>query len=1250
MDSDPIEETPPPKRPTMTYSQDEYGEDLFDADTLQHIDTIATQPLLNYRAAVPYSSPSNVSSPPAPHYTQPTQILSSQQRTPNRIQYGSQIQVPQSVSPKPLFRTDNSRFAQPSQSSQPVFNRANMAPPGTVYRPPMPAQPAYPMASNSNKTFSQMTNYDDPPLAADSDSDGDRHRSDIPPASFVFQERMGQFYHNGSTTAPQKRVAEDSASAYGGLSRPPKMPRKVLASTLPDKQLQDIELSHIEDWEEREKVSRIRQIFPSYPIVKSLSMLRAKKGHTDDAIAAIMTLLEDERSMSPENVIELSDDDEVQIIGVARSRLGQAVPAKPTAKRGIEGKGASIRNMYSKIDSKIDQPKQPLQPKAISQPRPITSSSTISVPSAPSTPQKKPLKRIRQGRPAHLRVDSSPVAPSPVAQAPAEPSPQQFVPIPRTRKRVDSDEYDSEAEAEPEPREDIEDQAFQYFNKTATEQDLRDMTNCTAEEATLILSKRPFRSLDSVRKVAVQPKDIKAKRGGGNRKTLGDRIVDKVVEMMTGLEAVDRVVKKCEGFSDQLRSALKKLGIDTDKATSEDGLALTSFGDNSRIDSGVVTPTSSSDNLVPQPAIMSSTESMKDFQIVGMNWLNLMFNQGQKWSRQSGCILADEMGLGKTLQIISFLSHLLETNNDGPHLIVVPSSTLENWLREMKRFSPRIHVEPYYGNQNERVEMQSSIEHHLRNETKLGGKINVIITTYTLASKLKDNYWLRKTFDFKACIFDEGHMLKNRDSERYRALKKIRANFRVLLTGTPLQNNLQELVSVLAFIMPDLFDDCEEDLDLIFSHKAKTTDLDHAALLSAQRIARAKTMLTPFILRRTKDQVMKDLPAKIRRVEYCDMTPRQRQMYEGYTQRHQEILEARKAGKPIDDEKVPHLMHRRLAAIHPLLHRVYYDDETIRKQIVPLVPRKGKYKGWGDQKMLEEFTWLSDYELHSICRDYGETKKDKDGKKIPGIKQLKRLMLQGDEWMDSGKVNKLVELIKRFSAENAGVSGKEPSRTLVFSQFVKTLDILEEVMQTEGIAFVRIDGATPVDHRQKIIDRFYREQDIQVFMITTRSGGAGINLACANKVIVFDSSFNPQDDIQAENRAHRIGQTREVEVVTLITKDTIEEQIYKLGQSKLALDKRVAGAADADAIAKENEALLETLLMEGKDIPTPPSELTNGDDTNANVASGVKAKETSGKEDAGEESDLKDAFADGMRAKGLDIKGTMIQKSVVSPP
>jgi Superfamily II DNA/RNA helicases, SNF2 family len=197
--------------------------------------------------------------------------------------------------------------------------------------------------------------------------------------------------------------------------------------------------------------------------------------------------------------------------------------------------------------------------------------------------------------------------------------------------------------------------------------------------------------------------------------------------------------------------------------------------------------------------------------------------------------------------------------------------------------------------------------------------------------------------------------------------------------------------------------------------------------------------------------------------------------------------------------------------------------------------------------IFEELLPYNDFECHHMC--------------IDNPNSLGKFKLKNEEWMDSGKVDELRALLKRF-IENG-------DRTLIFSQFTMVMDILENVLQTLQIEFVRLDGRTSVEDRQSILDHFHEHTSIPVFLLSTKAGGAGINLACANKVVIFDSSFNPQEDVQAENRAHRVGQTREVEVFRFVTRDTIEEQIYALGQTKLALDHAVAG--DDEASGKKGE-------------------------------------------------------------------------------
>lgn len=390
-----------------------------------------------------------------------------------------------------------------------------------------------------------------------------------------------------------------------------------------------------------------------------------------------------------------------------------------------------------------------------------------------------------------------------------------------------------------------------------------------------------------------------------------------------------------------------------------------------------------------------------------------------------------------------------------------------------------------------------------------------------------------------------------------------------MLTGTPLQNNLQELAALLAFILPNVFSENEGDLEAIFSHRAKTTDSDHSALLSAQRVNRARQMLAPFVLRRKKYQVLKHLPTKTCRVEYCDLHPAQKEIYDSHTDQARERAKLRLEGAkvPKSNENNP-IMQLRKAAIHAQLFRRHFDDEKIedmatilQKKVPDFSPDsvKGKGTGYSRDKVIAEMKGMSDYVLHHWCLDY------------PCIKKFD---VEDRSWLDSGKVQALIKLVQDYKANG--------DRVLIFSQFSLVLDILEAVMNSIDMYFTRIDGSTSIDERQTLIDRFRDDETTTAFLLTTKAGGTGLNLMMANKVIIFDSSFNPQDDVQAENRAHRVGQTRDVEVVRLVTKGTIEEQILKLGQSKLALDRGVAGdesgANDEDA----GEMDIARMLLEGE--------------------------------------------------------------------
>ncbi|PYH92735.1 hypothetical protein BO71DRAFT_400299 [Aspergillus ellipticus CBS 707.79] len=797
--------------------------------------------------------------------------------------------------------------------------------------------------------------------------------------------------------------------------------------------------------------------------------------------------------------------------------------------------------------------------------RTLSSQKQQSQPAQASEDESKPRRRLMRG--PKSRVSS----PSPPAPSPARPAPPSGAPAKKPGRLVQgrrqpspprsespealviSDDSDSALE-ESQGDGQLETKVLKFFNSCSV-LELADLAAITEEVAEYVMSFRPFKSLDKVRAVPAKAKEETKPKGSRGRKTpkpIGDKIVDKCLDMWVGYEAVDSLVARCEALGRPVAAEMKKWGVDI-FGKKEGELELVSIKprdtQSQSHDSGIGTPASQrsdedSDGPAPgarkgrfisQPGIMREDLKMKDYQIVGINWLSLLFE------KELSCILADDMGLGKTCQVIAFLAHLFEKGIKGPHLIVVPSSTIENWLREFQKFCPTLSVMPYYAGQAERAVIRETIEDN-RDD------INVIITTYTIAKGKVDASFLRN-MNFCACVFDEGHMLKSSTSVLYEKLIRIRARFRLLLTGTPLQNNLQELASLLGFILPKVFQERKDDLQYVFANKAKTVDESHSALLSAQRIERAKSMLKPFVLRRKKHQVI-DLPAKTSHVEYCEMNAAQRAIYEHEQEEVRKLLADRAAGKKTGNKSANILMKLRQAAIHPLLYRRNYDNSTLSRMAKACL-KEDQWSLSDPNIIYDELQAYNDFECHTMC--------------VTHPNSLGKFALKNNEWMDSGKVDKLCELLKRFQ-ENG-------DRALVFSQFTLVMDILENVLENQHIGFVRLDGRTNVEDRQSILDAFHERTDIPVFLLSTKAGGAGINLACANKVIIFDSSFNPQEDVQAENRAHRVGQTREVEVIRLVTKGTIEEQIYALGQTKLALDQAVAGEEGAESKKAEDAGI-----------------------------------------------------------------------------
>ncbi|GAB2217825.1 hypothetical protein Drorol1_Dr00001037 [Drosera rotundifolia] len=523
---------------------------------------------------------------------------------------------------------------------------------------------------------------------------------------------------------------------------------------------------------------------------------------------------------------------------------------------------------------------------------------------------------------------------------------------------------------------------------------------------------------------------------------------------------------------------------------------------------------------------------LKPYQLVGVNFLLFLYRK-----KIAGAILADEMGLGKTIQAIVYLTLLKHLENDpGPHLIVCPVSVLENWEREITKWCPSFSVLKYHG------AAQSTYSEELTALSKAGlpPPFNVLLVSYSLferhSGQQKDNRKILKGWKWSCVVMDEAHALKNRNSYRWKNLMSVarNANQRLMLTGTPLQNDLHELWSLLEFMMPDIFATKDVDLKRLFS------------ALESDLIARMKSILGPFILRRLKSDVMLQLAPKIQRIEHVYMEKEQEDAYREAIDEYRTFALARlRKSTEVDARSISTILPRRQIsnyfvqfrkiANHPLLvRRIYNDEDVIR------LAKKLFHKGvFGYEctldKVIEEIKSYSDFTIHQLLFNTGI--EDRKG------------TLSDKQVMASAKCQALAKLLP--SLKEGG------HRVLIFSQWTSMLDILEWTLDVIGVTYRRLDGSTHVTERQTIVDTFNNDTTIFACLLSTRAGGQGLNLIGADTVIIHDLDFNPQIDRQAEDRCHRIGQTKNVTIYRLVTKNTVDESVHDIAKRKLVLDAAV---------------------------------------------------------------------------------------------
>jgi SNF2 family DNA or RNA helicase len=457
---------------------------------------------------------------------------------------------------------------------------------------------------------------------------------------------------------------------------------------------------------------------------------------------------------------------------------------------------------------------------------------------------------------------------------------------------------------------------------------------------------------------------------------------------------------------------------------------------------------------------------LRDYQIKGYKWLKTLASYG------FGGILADDMGLGKTLQSIAFIvSELVAIREKKlPVLIVCPSSLTYNWLNELMKFAPEVQAIVMDGSKEERLKLFKEID-----------AMDVIITSYPLLRR--DLKWFEKQ-DFHTVFYDEAQAFKNPLTQTARAVKKVKANHRFALTGTPVENSVEELWSIFHVVFPDLFLGLKE-----FSH------------LTTAKVARR---VRPFLLRRLKEDVLGELPEKIESLDLVELLPEQKKLYAAYLAK-------------LREDTLKHL-----------------DKDTIQKNRIRI---------------------------------------------LAGLTRLRQICCHPSLFIDgykgsSAKFEQLKQII-----EESRISGR---RVLIFSQFTKMLGLIGRELTGAGLPFFYLDGQTPSEERVELCERF-NEGERDLFLISLKAGGTGLNLTGADTVILYDLWWNPAVEEQAADRAHRMGQTKVVQVIKLVARGTIEEKMNELQEKKRHLVEEIIDPGDRGSLTLTEEDIREILDIKGID-------------------------------------------------------------------
>ncbi|KAK0765644.1 hypothetical protein N5P37_001581 [Trichoderma harzianum] len=503
---------------------------------------------------------------------------------------------------------------------------------------------------------------------------------------------------------------------------------------------------------------------------------------------------------------------------------------------------------------------------------------------------------------------------------------------------------------------------------------------------------------------------------------------------------------------------------------------------------------------VTQQASILVGGTLKEYQIKGLQWMISLYNNNLNG------ILADEMGLGKTIQTISLITYLIEQKQQsGPYLVIVPLSTLTNWNLEFEKWAPSVARVVYKGPPNTRKLQQEKIRQ---------GRFQVLLTTYEYI--IKDRPILSKIKWFHM-IIDEGHRMKNTQSKLSATIQQYyTTRFRLILTGTPLQNNLSELWAMLNFVLPNIFKSVKTFDEWFNTPFANTGGQDKMELTEEEQILvirRLHKVLRPFLLRRLKKDVEKDLPDKTEKVIKCKFSALQSKLYKQMVTHNKLVVSDGKGGKTGARGLSNMIMQLRKLCNHPFVF------DVVENVMNPL----------------------------NISNDL--------------------------LWRTAGKFELLDRILPKYKATG--------HRVLMFFQMTAIMDIMEDYLRYRSYKYLRLDGTTKSDERSDLLRDFNAPgSEYFLFLLSTRAGGLGLNLQTADTVIIYDSDWNPHQDLQAQDRAHRIGQKNEVRILRLISSNSVEEKILERARFKLDMDGKViqAGRFDNKSSETDRDAMLRTLL------------------------------------------------------------------------